>query len=71
LVGLTFGGQINTAKKYKENWFTWQLYNLTKFVQNLQLGNIAQLLKYVFYFFNATLGWITWSYVKKKREGKF
>lgn len=71
LVGLTFGGQINTAKKYKENWFTWQLYNLTKFVQNLQLGNIAQLLKYVFYFFNATLGWITWSYVKKKKEEKF
>jgi hypothetical protein len=35
-----------------------------KFAQNLQMGNIAQLLKYTFYFFNALLGWITWAYIK-------
>ena len=68
IVGLTFGGQFNTAKRYKDNWFTWQIYNVIKFIQNIQLGNIAQLLKYLFYFFNAILGWITWSYVKKEKE---
>ena len=64
IAGLTFGGQFNTAKRYKENWFTWQVYNVIKFAQNLQMGNIAQLLKYTFYFFNALLGWITWTYIK-------
>jgi len=64
IAGLTFGGQFNTAKRYKENWFTWQIYNVIKFIQNLQMGNIAQLLKYIFYFFNALLGWITWTYIK-------
>jgi nicotinamide riboside transporter PnuC len=64
IAGLTFSGQFNTAKRYKENWFTWQIYNVIKFIQNLQMGNIAQLLKYVFYFFNAMLGWITWTYIK-------
>jgi nicotinamide riboside transporter PnuC len=64
IAGLTFSGQFNTAKRYKENWFTWQIYNIIKFIQNIQMGNIAQLLKYTFYFFNAMLGWITWTYIK-------
>ncbi|MBL7789673.1 MAG: nicotinamide mononucleotide transporter [Chitinophagales bacterium] len=64
IAGLTFSGQFNTAKRYKENWFTWQIYNIIKFIQNIQMGNIAQLLKYTFYFFNALLGWITWTYIK-------
>lgn len=70
IAGLTFGGNFNTALRYKENWFTWQIYNVIKFVQNIQMGNIAQLLKYLFYFFNALLGWVTWSYIKllKDRE---
>lgn len=70
IVGLTFGGQFNTAKRYKDNWFTWQIYNAIKFYQNIQLGNIAQLLKYIFYFFNAILGWITWTYIKKENESQ-
>jgi len=70
IVGLTFGGQFNTAKRYKDNWFTWQIYNVIKFIQNIQLGNIAQLLKYLFYFFNAILGWITWTYVKREVSNK-
>lgn len=68
IAGLTFSGQFNTAKRYKENWFTWQIYNVIKFIQNIQMGNIAQLLKYTFYFFNALLGWITWSYIKRRKD---
>jgi hypothetical protein len=63
--GLTFGGTFNTARMYPDNWFMWQFYNLTKVVQNLMLMNIANTAKYVFYFFNAILGYITWRDDKK------
>jgi nicotinamide mononucleotide transporter PnuC len=68
VVGLTFGGQFNTAKRYKENWFTWQIYNVFKLRQYVKQGNIAYILKYIFYFFNAVLGWLTWHEVKKESD---
>ena len=64
--GITFGGTLNTARMYPDNWFMWQLYNLTKLVQNILLMNIANTAKYSFYFFNAILGYITWNDDKKK-----
>lgn len=66
--GITFGGTFNTARMYPDNWFIWQLYNLTKIVQNLMLLNIANTAKYSFYFFNAILGYITWQDDKKKQR---
>jgi hypothetical protein len=64
--GITFGGTFNTARMYPDNWFMWQLYNLTKIVQNILLVNIANTAKYTFYFFNAILGYITWNDDRKK-----
>lgn len=64
--GLTFGGTFNTARMYPDNWFMWQIYNLTKIVQNVLQMNIANTAKYVFYFFNAIIGYITWNDDKKK-----
>jgi hypothetical protein len=64
--GITFGGTFNTARMYPDNWFMWQLYNLTKIVQNVMLFNIANTAKYTFYFFNAIIGYITWNDDKKK-----
>lgn len=64
--GITFGGTFNTARMYPDNWFMWQLYNLTKIVQNVLLLNIANTAKYTFYFFNAIIGYITWNDDKKK-----
>ena len=64
--GLTFGGTFNTARMYPDNWVMWQVYNLTKMVQNLLQMNIANTAKYVFYFFNAIIGYITWKDDKKK-----
>lgn len=66
--GITFGGTFNTARMYTDNWVLWQLYNLTKIVQNLMLLNIANTAKYAFYFFNAILGYITWQDDKKKQR---
>ena len=64
--GLTFGGTFNTARMYPDNWLMWQIYNLTKMIQNLLQMNIANTVKYVFYFFNAIIGYITWKDDKKK-----
>jgi len=64
--GLTFGGTFNMARMYPDNWFMWQIYNLTKIVQNILQMNIANTAKYIFYFFNAILGYITWRDDKKK-----
>lgn len=64
--GITFGGTFNTARMYPDNWFMWQLYNITKIIQNLLLMNIANTAKYTFYFFNSIIGYITWNDDKKK-----
>ncbi len=64
--GLTFGGTFNTARMYPDNWLLWQTYNLTKMFQNILQMNIANTAKYVFYFINAILGYLTWNDDKKK-----
>ena len=66
--GISFGGTFNTARMYPDNWFTWQLYNVFKLIQNLLQGNIANMAKYCFYLINAVLGYITWNDDKKTRE---
>jgi hypothetical protein len=64
--GLTFGATFNTARMYPDNWIMWQIYNMSKLIQNLLQMNIANTAKYVFYFFNAILGYITWNDDKEK-----
>ncbi|MBC7847426.1 MAG: nicotinamide mononucleotide transporter [Flavobacterium sp.] len=64
--GISFGGTFNTSRMYPDNWIMWQLYNLSKIVQSVMILNIANTIKYVFYLFNAVLGFITWKDDKKK-----
>lgn len=64
--GISFGGTFNTSRMYPDNWIMWQLYNLSKIVQSIMIFNIANTIKYVFYLFNALLGYITWNDDKKK-----
>ncbi|AWM13940.1 nicotinamide mononucleotide transporter family protein [Flavobacterium sp. NRK F10] len=66
--GISFGGTFNLGRMYPDNWVTWQVYNLFKIVQNLMLLNIANTTKYVFYLFNATLGYITWRDDRKRQD---
>ena len=68
--GISFGGTFNTARMYPDNWFTWQIYNVLKLVQNVLQGNIANVAKYSFYFFNALMGYITWNDDRKLKEQK-
>lgn len=64
--GISFGGTFNNSRMYPDNWFMWQLYNLSKIVQSVLILNIANTIKYIFYFFNAIIGYITWNDDKKK-----
>lgn len=64
--GISFGGTFNTSRMYPDNWFMWQLYNLSKIIQSVMILNIANTIKYVFYLFNALLGFITWNDDKKR-----
>ena len=63
--GISFGGTFNLGRMYPDNWITWQVYNFFKIIQNVLLMNIANTAKYVFYMFNAILGYITWKDDKK------
>ncbi|WP_445455828.1 nicotinamide mononucleotide transporter [Flavobacterium sp. HNIBRBA15423] len=65
--GITFGGTFNTPRMYPDNWIMWQIYNLSKIIQCIMLLNIANIFKYVFYFINAILGYITWKDDKAKQ----
>ena len=66
--GISFGATFNTALLYPDNWFIWQSYNVFKVIQNAMQGNIANVGKYLFYFINAILGYITWNDDKKITE---
>jgi hypothetical protein len=65
--GISFGGTFNIGRMYPDNWINWQVYNLFKIIQNVMLINIANTAKYVFYMFNAILGYITWRDDKAKQ----
>ena len=65
--GISFGGTFNNSRMYPDNWFMWQIYNLSKIFQSVMILNIANTIKYVFYLFNAILGYITWNDDKKKK----
>lgn len=66
--GITFGGTFNNARMYPDNWFLWQIYNITKLIQNVLQMNWANVMKYSFYFVNAILGYITWNDDKKTTQ---
>ena len=66
--GISFGATFNTALLYPDNWFVWQLYNVFKIIQNAMQGNIANVGKYLFYFINAILGYITWNDDRKNQK---
>ena len=66
--GITFGGTFNNARMYPDNWFLWQIYNVTKLNQNMLQMNWANVMKYSFYFINAILGYITWNDDKKTQQ---
>jgi nicotinamide mononucleotide transporter len=58
--GLSLGANLCTALKYKETWLSWIIYNFFNLVKNIVLGNIANVVKYVFYLFNSIVTLTDW-----------
>ncbi|CAI8312498.1 MAG: Uncharacterised protein [Owenweeksia sp. TMED14] len=68
ITGLTFSGTLNMPRMYADTWAFYEVYNSLKIYQNILFGNVAYVAKYIFYLFNALLGWIVWHEVRKNSE---
>lgn len=60
--GISLGANICNALKYNQTWFSWIIYNGFQLVKNSLLGNFANMIKYVFYLFNAVITQIDWKF---------
>ena len=66
ITGLTFFFFLNMPRMYADTWAFYEVYNGLKIYQNILFGNTAYVAKYIFYLFNALLGWIVWHQVRRK-----
>lgn len=62
IFGLSVGGNICNAFKYEETWFSWVIYNIINLAKNAMQLNIANVVKYVFYLFNAAVTLLDWKW---------
>lgn len=60
--GLSLGGTVSNIFKYQETWVNWIVYNTVQIVKNAMIFNIANVVKYVFYLFNAILTLVDWKF---------
>lgn len=58
--GLSIGGNLCNAMKYKETWLSWVVYNLVQLTKSIIQLNLANVAKYVFYLINAGITLIDW-----------
>ena len=68
ITGLSFSGTLNMPRMYADTWAFYEVYNGLKIYQNILFGNVAYVAKYIFYLFNALLGWIVWHQVRKNES---
>lgn len=60
IFGLSLIGNVSTAFKYEQTFLTWSIYNIVQIVKNAIQGNLANIVKYVFYLGNAVLTYFDW-----------
>jgi len=60
IFGLSLGANFCNVFKYEETWFSWVVYNIIQLVKNAMQLNIANVVKYVFYLFNAAITLFDW-----------
>ncbi len=58
--GLSVGGNFANAFKYEETWLNWIFYNSVQLIKNIMIMNIANVVKYIFYLFNAIVTLFDW-----------
>lgn len=60
IFGISLVGNISTAFKYEQTFLTWSFYNIVQVLKNGIQGNIANVVKHVFYLLNAILAFFDW-----------
>lgn len=62
IFGLSVGGNVCNAFKYEETWFSWVIYNIVNLGKNAMQANLANVVKYLFYLFNAAVTLLDWKW---------
>lgn len=62
IFGLSVGGNVCNAFKYEETWFSWVVYNIINLAKNAIQLNLANVVKYIFYLFNAAVTLLDWKW---------
>ncbi|HFB99396.1 MAG TPA: hypothetical protein ENJ53_01195 [Phaeodactylibacter sp.] len=68
--GLSIGGNMCNAYKYEETWFSWVVYNVVQLIKNGMQLNFANVAKYIFYLFNATVTLMDWKWNGDANKGE-
>jgi nicotinamide riboside transporter PnuC len=58
--GLSIGANFSNAFKYEQTWLSWTIYNIIQLVKNAMILNLANVVKYIFYLFNAVITFFDW-----------
>ena len=58
--GVSLGANICNALKYEQTWLSWIVYNIVQLTKNTIIGNTANVVKYIFYLFNAVITQFDW-----------
>ena len=58
--GLSLGANFCNALKYEETWLSWIVYNVVQLTKAVMQINIANVVKYIFYLFNAFITLFDW-----------
>lgn len=60
IFGISLVGNISTAFKYEQTFLTWSFYNIAQILKNVIQGNLANVIKHLFYLVNAILTFFDW-----------
>lgn len=60
IFGISIIGNVGIVFKYKQSFLVWTFYNFAQIVKNFIQGNLANVIKYVFYLSNAILTYFDW-----------
>ncbi|MGB0980683.1 MAG: nicotinamide mononucleotide transporter family protein [Winogradskyella sp.] len=60
LFAISLIGNIGTAYKYKQSFIVWGFYNISQIIKNTIQGNLANVIKYLFYMFNTIISYFDW-----------
>ncbi len=60
IFAISLVGNISTVFKYEQTFLTWSFYNLAQIVKNSLQGNLANVIKHLFYIANSVLTFFDW-----------